>query len=536
MVIRFPITQASVDRFVELTGDRNSMHVSEEFARRFRFRRRVVHGMLPFAHLMFVHRLFPGKRVELVQCQTKFHKPVFVDDVVRLEIEISPANGNEIPYEARWVNDRNEDLLIKSRGMLRVLESATNPEAVAAEQCFITEPLSENDLSIEELAGRSETLSFRLTEASIHRFCESVLEGEPIGRTMGRSNFLATVLLSTLVGMKLPGRYATFSGFQLAFEKSVPTDETCQWKATTGKVTVATESAELAVVLTGGENNQPLAVGSIQSMVNPRARVGITCREIQEGRLDLGLRGKVVIVTGSSRGIGAATAKLMAMLGAKVVVNYAQGRADAESVVEDIQSAGGAAIAVQCDVRDAQQVKLLVARAVAEWGAVHILVNNAVKDTQAREAMELGWDDFLGELEVTLKGMHHCCREVVPLFKLQGGGKIVNLSTIFVDNPVKGQCKYITAKSAVVGYSRSLAKELAGDNIQVNVLAPNMTSTDLLAGLPTEIVRRMGQQRPGKRNMDPVEVAQAIVFLASQWSNSMNGQKLVLNLGEPPFA
>ena len=131
--------------------------------------------------------------------------------------------------------------------------------------------------------------------------------------------------------------------------------------------------------------------------------------------------------------------------------------------------------------------------------------------------------------------MHHCCCEVVPLFKAQGGGKIINLSTIVVDNPVKGQSKYITAKSAVVGYSRSLAKELAGDNIQVNILAPNMTSTDLLAGLPGEIVRRMGQLRPGKRNMEPVEVAQAIVFLASQWSNSMNGQKLVLNLGEPPF-
>ena len=106
MIIRFPITQASVDAFVELTGDRNSMHVSEEFARRFRFRRRVVHGMLPFSHLMWLGRAFPGKTLDLFQCQTRFQKPVFVGDLVRLEAEIPAVDGDELPYDARWINDR----------------------------------------------------------------------------------------------------------------------------------------------------------------------------------------------------------------------------------------------------------------------------------------------------------------------------------------------------------------------------------------------------------------------------------------------
>ena len=128
-------------------------------------------------------------------------------------------------------------------------------------------------------------------------------------------------------------------------------------------------------------------------------------------------------------------------------------------------------------------------------------------------------------------------RHAIPLLRAAGGagGKVINLSTIYVDNPIKGQGKYITAKGAVVAFSRSLAKELAAENIQVNVVSPNMTETDLLASLPATIVKRIAQSRPAGRNLEPVEVAQAIVFLASQWSNSMTGQKLVLNLGEAPF-
>ena len=541
MISRFTITQARVDRFVELTGDRNSMHVSEEFARRFRFRRPVVHGMLPFSHLISLLKSIPEMPLDLFQCNTRFLKPVFVGDRVRLEAELSAAEDDYL-YEAKWLNDQTGELLIKSSGRLRASNSANAPQAAPPGDCLLIDPISENDLAISDLPGRSERLRFRITEPLQRLYCEDVLGSDidptaHVAQAHGMTpNLMAVVLLSTMVGMRLPGRYATFSGFQLSFETSVRINESVAWDASVLKATPITESAELSVSAIRLEDGAALATGTLSTMVNPPARAGISCETIRQNYLDLGLRGKVAIITGSSRGIGAATAKLLAMHGAKVVVNYHQGRADAEAVVSDIRSAGGEAIALKCDIADAVQVKALIAGAVAEWGTVHVLVNNAVKDTQACAAMDLDWPDMLSELNVTLKGMHLCCREVVPLFKAQGGGKIINLSTVFVDNPVKGQTKYITAKSAVVGYAKSLAKELAADNIQVNVLAPNMTSTDLLAGLPTEIVRRMGLQRPGKRNMDPVEVAQAVAFLASQWSNSMNGQKLVLNMGEPPFA
>jgi NAD(P)-dependent dehydrogenase (short-subunit alcohol dehydrogenase family) len=120
--------------------------------------------------------------------------------------------------------------------------------------------------------------------------------------------------------------------------------------------------------------------------------------------------------------------------------------------------------------------------------------------------------------------------------KARGGGKIVNLSSVAVDNPVSGQSRYITAKSAVLGYTKSLAVELAKFGIQANVIVPNMTDTDLIASIPTAYRDKLAASRPSKRHVQPIEVAQAVVFVASKWSSAITGQKVVLNLGEPPFA
>ena len=123
----------------------------------------------------------------------------------------------------------------------------------------------------------------------------------------------------------------------------------------------------------------------------------------------------------------------------------------------------------------------------------------------------------------------------MPILKEKKAGKIINLSTIMVDNPVSSQNKYITVKSAVVGYTKSLAKELAGTNVQVNLVVPNMTETDLVAYIPSNFSSRIAAERDMGRNLQPIEVAQSIVFLASSWANGITGQKIVLNLGELPF-
>jgi len=262
----------------------------------------------------------------------------------------------------------------------------------------------------------------------------------------------------------------------------------------------------------------------------------IDCAAIRQRYLQTGVDGKVAVITGSSRGIGETAAKLFAMHGARTVVHYYHGKGDAEAIVEEIRHAGGTALALGCDIRDERQVADFFAAVLAAYGRVDILINNAVHEFRPAPLLNLRWEDYLEELDVSLKGMHHCCREAIPTFIRQGGGKIVNVSSVVADNPVSGHNRYITAKSAVVGYTRSLAKELLNDNIQVNLVVPNMTETDLLSSMPSELVARLAQERAYGRHLEPIEVALAMLYLSSGWSNAITGQRIVLNLGEAPFA
>jgi len=217
-------------------------------------------------------------------------------------------------------------------------------------------------------------------------------------------------------------------------------------------------------------------------------------------------------------------------------VNYYHGKNDAERIVHEIEEAGGEARAIRCDISQEEEVKHFIEAVVTRFGRIDVLVNNAVGEFTSKSVLDLTWEDFLQEMEVSVKGLHVCCQAVIPKMKELGRGKIINMSTVALDNPVVGQSRYITAKSAVVGYTKSLAKELAQYNIQVNLVVPNMTDTDLVSGIPSAYKEKMAASNPYKRHVMPIEVAQSIAFLASNWSNAMTGQKLVLNLGEVPFA
>ena len=225
----------------------------------------------------------------------------------------------------------------------------------------------------------------------------------------------------------------------------------------------------------------------------------------------------------------------MAMLGAKVVVNYFEGRTDGENIINDIKNNGGEAIAVYADIRNKNDVKNLIDRTLETYGTIDILINCSVKDFINRELTELEWDDFINELDVSLRGLHYACTAVRPVLQEKKSGKIINISSLFVDNPIKGQNKYITVKSAVQGYTRSLAVELFNDNIQVNMVVPNMTETDLLAGLPDNYIEKLVSESKLGRNLMPYEIAQTISFLASDWSNNITGQRIIINAGELPF-
>jgi 3-oxoacyl-[acyl-carrier protein] reductase len=525
-----------VHSFADLTGDRNALHMDEEIARRFRYRAPAVHGMLPFSFIVCLEEAFPGSALTYTAFDVRFLAPLFVGLSVRLQAEAGEIGSGDVEFQARWIGEADGECLIEASGRCRLGRPRADPAALpSGRTSLLTEDVSENTYVIDDLDGKSESLRFSLDPTVLSRF-QTLLFQPALGRDDYGfcPNLAECLLLSTLVGMRLPGRYATFSSFKASFEKPVASAAGGSLSGIVEKVWRASESISVSALFT--EGGEKTGSAQLKVLVNPLPRKMIGCETIKERYLDMGMRGKVAVITGSSRGIGETAAKLFAMHGVRTVVHYYRGRRDAEDIAEEIRKAGGTAVALGSDVRDEHQVADLFAGALDAYGRVDILVNGAVRDFRPREFSRLSWTDYLEELEVSLKGMHNCCREVIPIFKRQGGGKIVNLSSVIVDNPITGQNKYITAKSAVVGYTRSLAKELLRDNIQANLVVPNLTETDLLSSIPAEFIRRIGAERDYGRNLAPIEVALSILYLCSPWSDAITGQQIVLNLGEPPFA
>jgi 3-oxoacyl-[acyl-carrier protein] reductase len=535
----FSITPETVSQFAEFSGDRNALHLDGEFARRSRFREPVVFGMLVFGYLSFLQAAFPKQKVTFRKLTGQFTKPVFVGDKIQCTIVCNEVAAGSYGFTARWRRISNQEEVVTAQGEFATVVREESTAVAAAAGSFMRERLPENELTIDQLQDREESFQFHLTKKLAVGY-QKMLAGtlvNPAATATGADicpNLLATLLLSTLVGMRLPGRFATFLNFEVGFTNELNWGETYLLAGKVEKASLASAKLNIGVKISrAGAVN---AEGKCGALVNRAPLKMPSCAELVATQLDLGLKGKVVLVTGASRGIGEVTVKLFAMLGAKVAVHFFRGKSDAQAIVAEIKQAGGEAVAVEADVRDERQVQRMFEAVVENFGGLDVLVNNAVNDVTPRKLMDLHWSDFQEELEVSLKGLHHCCQAAIPLFRTKVRGKIINLSTIYTDAPVSGQAKYIAAKSAVEGYTRSLAKELVGENIQANVVSPSPTETDLLvAQFSTATVNKLRSERPAGRNVQPVEVAQSIVFLASNWANAISGQRVCLNLGEDPF-
>jgi len=542
------LSKDMINAFAALTGDVNSIHLDEEVARKSRFRTRIVHGMLPFSMLAFLAQEFPGKSIQFISFQTRFLKPIHYNQKISIIIdyfEVSKKEGSSsqsFDFTATISKLPQLEKVTEIKGCFEVHQETskfTFRHDVSQISNLLTDKIIEEQHTVDTLTvGSTESLSFVIDENKLSNFISKVLDANEQfikNITLPSTNLVASLLLSTIVGMKIPGRYATFSSFKLKFINEVFLNKKYKLKTTIKRISKASEVIKILVSIEC--ENQKLAEGQVESLVNPPPVKMLSCLEItQSGLNDLGLKGKVALITGSSRGIGETTAKLLSMLGCTVIITYYKGEDDAQIIANDIKKNGGEVLVQQCDVTNEESVKALYKVISEKIGEVDILVNNAVKEFIASEIELLNWNDFLGELEVTLKGAHLCCKYAIPAFKRNNRGKIINLSTIAVANPPRGQAKYISAKSALEGYTKSLAKDLVKYNIQANIVVPNMAETDLVTSIPTAYRHKIAQSRPYGRHIKPIEIAQSIAFLASPWSDAITGQKIVLNLGEPPFA
>jgi len=225
-----------------------------------------------------------------------------------------------------------------------------------------------------------------------------------------------------------------------------------------------------------------------------------------------GLRGQVAIVTGASRGIGRAIAIELAAHGANVVVNYASSSASADAVVTEIIDGGGQAIAFQADVSKSDQVDTLVKTVIEKFSRVDILVNNAgiTRDTLL---LRLKLEDWQAVIDLNLTGVFLCTRAISKIMLKQRSGRIINITSVAgqIGNP--GQSNYSAAKAGVIGFTKSVAKELASRGITVNAVAPGFIATDMTSDLknPEDILKYIPLARFGQ----PEEVAGMVRFLAA---------------------
>ena len=223
------------------------------------------------------------------------------------------------------------------------------------------------------------------------------------------------------------------------------------------------------------------------------------------------LKDKVALVTGASRGIGKATALALASQGAKVVINYARSSDAAETTVAEINSAGGEAIALQADVSQAEQVDNLIKQTIDKLGRIDVLVNNAgiTKDTLL---LRMKLEQWQAVIDLNLTGVFLCTKAVSKIMLKQRSGRIINIASVAGQMGNPGQANYSAAKAGVIGFTKTVAKELANRGVTVNAVTPGFIETDMTNDLKSDdIIKFIPLSRYGK----PEEVAGAIRFLAA---------------------
>lgn len=541
----FSVSHELGSRFAAATGDKNSLHVDPSFARRSPYRQCLVHGMLPVAFLGFLD-VFQNQDAFLKEITAYFIKPVFYDDRIVLEVKaLNSGHADEDVFEFQIRNVKNT--FVVTHGSLTVGRKPALKIEPGAKQkkdrtpCWVHEDLRENVHGLKDIEkGQTGEFSFGFSESSLKDFygalcCVRTDNGsqKQIKSVRNLSELACVCLYSTFVGMCIPGRFATFVGFSAKFNQALIFDTTYHFKGEVVFKSLSTERINEKVTIQN--KGETVAQGEIKAKVNRKPLQMPTIDELKKEAKNFGLEGKVALVTGASRGIGETIAKLLSVYGAKVIINYRTGEKEAEAIVKEIQESGSSALAVKADVSNPDDVRNMVQTAVQEFGSIDILVNNAVRNAIPIKFEDLSWEEIQKDMDVTLKGSFLCAKEVIPIMKKSGFGRIINLSTVFVDVPPPEQIKYVIAKSALLGLTRSLAVEMAGHKITVNMVEPSMTETDLSAHVPQMILNELAESSPMGRIATTTDIAKAVIFLASTLSEYTTGQKIMVTGGTAPF-
>ncbi len=239
---------------------------------------------------------------------------------------------------------------------------------------------------------------------------------------------------------------------------------------------------------------------------------------------------RVVLVTGGSRGIGKETAKVYAENGYDVAINYVSDKTDVEGIKKEFQDMGVKCLMVKADVSNEEDVNNMVEKVISEFGKIDVLVNNAgiTKDTLL---MRMSKEDFDKVIDINLKGTFLVTKAVIKYMMKKRNGSIINLASVVGVVGNSGQSNYSASKAGIIGFTKSVAKELASRNIRANAVAPGFIETDMTNVLKDDVKENIGNQIPLKRMGTAKEVAEVIYFLGTEKSSYITGQVINIDGG-----
>ncbi len=400
------------------------------------------------------------------------------------------------------------------RSLLKILNRSFEEIKVGTESSF------------EVTVSGEEVIRFASLSGDYNPLHVSMMENGDIsanGRHISHGMLLASYF-SRLVGMYLPGRKALYLSQESRFIKPVTIGDRILIK---GTITAKSDASRVITLKTEIYNQAKELVVDGKAEVLVREEIITEKKSELEISSSMNLDGKVILVTGASRGIGSATAKLLAKNGASVAVNYHQDEEGAQKVISEIKSTGGKGISFKANVADPVQVERMIETIQKQLGSVDILVNNAAPSFKPVSFSSLKWDQMKEQLDGVVKGAFLCIKGVISSMMERKNGRIINiLSTYAFGIPPVQLTHYVTAKSALAGLSRSLAAELGPHGIQVNMIAPGMTETSLIDHVPTRFRDLYAYQAPLKRLAQPQDVAKTVLFLCSDLADFITGATL----------
>lgn len=329
---------------------------------------------------------------------------------------------------------------------------------------------------------------------------------------------LTASFISTMIGTRLPGKGALWYEQNLKFLAPVRIGEEVRVWAKVRHKSGTQRIIVLETVVFGGDGRRVIEGEGKVKVLRPETQKKNKVEAMMEA--DRG----AVVVTGSSRGIGAAIAEELARVGHPVVINCRSNEAEAQLVADGINEAGGRALAYRADVTDAQGVAGMIKAAADAFGEIAGVVNNASGPIDAVDFENLEWGDVQHHLDVQVQGAFNVCKAVMPYLN-ENGGSIVNVSSIFADNvPPAKLMPYVVAKSALNAMTKSLAADYGPKGVRVNTVSPGMTMTDLIADVPEKVKMVSKMQTPLRRLAEPADVSGLVAFLFGLGARHITGQ------------